>query len=122
VVHPVARLTFADAIEGYALHRKALSDKLIEVDSFHDYIAANDAGRGISHAEFPAYLVEYLQGEERDLPLVIFLIFEEAVVPDSFPCDTLNFLHLEDRTLPGLLAVMAEVVVFTGNEQIPDDD
>src|SRR5215472_18028151 len=119
-VHPVAGLAFANAFEEHALQLKSLPDQLIETYSFNDHIAANDSGGRGRDRKRCTNRAKYLDRKKCDLSLVVLLILEKAVAPNTLSRDAFNFRALHHGICPCRLTVMAEEVVSTRDEQVPN--
>jgi hypothetical protein len=117
-IHPIARLTLADAFELQALQAESPSDQLIQIHSPGNDIPPNDRWRESTDAEPAADIVENFKRKECDLALVIVAVIQKAVAEDSSSREAFDLLHFYVRARAGFLTMMTKEVVSGGNVEM----
>ena len=93
------------------MKRELHADERVEVHAPGDDIATEGPRLAFMGVERVAEFVVDFPGEKRDLALVVCLVIEKAVAPQSAPSDAFNLGHRDHGVLGGGLAVLAEVGV-----------
>ena len=117
MVHPITGGAFAGAEETDALDFKLFADESIEIDAGGNDVAAKIGGTAVAELKVRTKFGEDLFGEERDLPLIVFLVAKKTVAADAAAGHALHLIYLKGRVFPGGLAVATKIVVTGRNEE-----
>jgi len=110
-IHPITRPAFAHSVKTNTLDFELLSDEFRKIEIARDHIPSHQRRRTDLELEHATKLVEYFEREKCDLPFVIFLIIEKAIVSNSMTSHTFNRRNFNHRVIVRFPAVMAEEIV-----------
>jgi len=110
-IHPVTRPALLSSVKTNALNFKIFSNQSVQIDAAHEDIPSNRTRIDSFELERAAKLIENVQGEKRDLSLVIFFVIEIPIPAKTTSGDTFYRLNLNRRKIIRLAPMVSDKIV-----------
>lgn len=104
----------------HALDFKILIDQRVKIDISRHDISADGCGRTTRHLQRRAQLIENFEREKCDLPLVIFLVIEEAIATNAVAGDAFDAGEFDCGMVIRFAPVVTKEIMTGRNVKVTD--